>query len=272
MRVKGLKTGWPEKRIGSWKGLLSLSAAMALDSEFQPTIIYRGQADATWDMKPSLHRCLEPDVDAASIIALEAHLVSRFRSQAGLHLRNPQFLPTRMSIIDSWILMQHYQAPTRLLDWTRSFFVATYFAVESQPEKDGAVWCCNNRLLQSGLEKLYGVNNLAGNPENSQLIADAPNWVSVVEPGILTDRMVAQQAMISYCWNAAGNQQAIMNEVFEVYHADAPMQLIKFIIPKEYKPEFLQNLRTMNIAANTLFPGIDGFGRSLTELARLQRK
>jgi len=43
-----------------------------------------------------------------------------------------------------WIfLMQHYRAPTRLLDWSESPLVALYFALvdKLQEDSDGALWC-----------------------------------------------------------------------------------------------------------------------------------
>ena len=43
----------------------------------------------------------------------------------------------------------------------------------------------------------------------------------------------------------------------------------KWVIPAGLKLEFLRKLRAMNSAAHSLFPGIDGFGRSLAEVARL---
>ena len=43
----------------------------------------------------------------------------------------------------------------------------------------------------------------------------------------------------------------------------------KFIIPHRIKPELVRRLRTINVCAHTLFPGLDGLGRSVTELAQL---
>jgi len=38
--------------------------------------------------------------------------------------------------------MQHHGAPTRLLDFTYSFYIAAYFALE-ESEKDCAIWALN---------------------------------------------------------------------------------------------------------------------------------
>ena len=38
------------------------------------------------------------------------------------------------------ILMQHYGAPTRLLDWSESILVAAFFAVNENPKKDAEIW------------------------------------------------------------------------------------------------------------------------------------
>jgi len=43
----------------------------------------------------------------------------------------------------------------------------------------------------------------------------------------------------------------------------------KWVIHSSLKLQFLRNLRMMNIAAHTLFPGIDGIGRSVAEMATL---
>jgi len=39
--------------------------------------------------------------------------------------------------------------------------------------------------------------------------------------------------------------------------------MVKIIIPKEHHREILEDLQSMNISAATLFPGLEGFSRSL---------
>lgn len=46
------------------------------------------------------------------------------------------------------------------------------------------------------------------------------------------------------------------------------LTLLKIVIRGQAKEEFLQVLRTMNITAEALFPGLDGLGRSVEEMLR----
>jgi hypothetical protein len=98
---------------------------------------YRGSANAAWSLIPSLARRGEP------ALAVEGKLLTRFRQSA-----HPMIPPDlRIDSDSDWdwmLLMQHYEIPTRLLDWTENALAALFFASLAAPdteeETDGCVW------------------------------------------------------------------------------------------------------------------------------------
>lgn len=117
--------------------------------------VYRGQYSKVWPLATSLERSY-----GANKITRESerNAIFDFMNKTRLYLNNGY------SRIDALAAMQHYGAPTRLLDFTRSFFVALYFAFETvgktqhgkrtnagKRANDHAVWAVNlkNALFNS---------------------------------------------------------------------------------------------------------------------------
>jgi hypothetical protein len=80
----------------------------------------RGHSDTTWKLTPTLFR------EGAGVD--ETSLFHQFRVQA------PDRHADHRTVFDWLCLMQHYGAPTRLLDWTENLMIALYFAVASGTE------------------------------------------------------------------------------------------------------------------------------------------
>src|SRR6201991_5355032 len=89
---------------------------------------FRGQQDARWHLQSSLSRYLLAYVaDRAEWHAREARAIRIFRRKAHNYLANPELLNDDLRCLG---LMQHHGAPTRLLDFTKSPYVAAFFALE----------------------------------------------------------------------------------------------------------------------------------------------
>jgi FRG domain-containing protein len=166
--------------------------------------------------------------------------------------------------------MQHYGAPTRLLDWTHSPFVAAYFACENHPDKDGAVWAVHAGTVNTFTEKRI---SFAQAIQSGAFGEDYPPRAVFLGPHLtrVTDRMLAQQMSFSVATETLADHGSLMREAFgdpSKYPANTVMFIVG-IIPAKRKLEFLFRLRAMNITAQSLFPGIDGLGRSVSELVRL---
>ena len=100
--------------------------------------VYRGQYDAKWRLQTSLER----KYGANSVSSKqEMRAMVNFRNQARMCLNLGD------SFVDTLAAMQHYGVPTRMLDFTRSFFIAMYFAFAGndtkQPPHDHAIWAVN---------------------------------------------------------------------------------------------------------------------------------
>jgi hypothetical protein len=116
------------------------------------SIWFRGHAEARWKLTPKLYR-FEYEGSNENEVRQEFQIRAQQLLQGGR-------LPT-----DKWewyFLMQHYGAPTRLLDWTDNPLVALYFALndstfcDHEPDTDAAVWVLNswwlNRQLGRGID------------------------------------------------------------------------------------------------------------------------
>src|SRR5262249_43123907 len=112
--------------------------------------VFRGHSSAEWPhLEPSLHRQLGTDRTFAERVFVEANAIRAFRRHARSLLLASE-LTYFHKILDSITLMQHYGAPTRLLDWTLSPWIACYFAVQSPNDEkhDAAIWSFNSKELR----------------------------------------------------------------------------------------------------------------------------
>ncbi|HPY88951.1 MAG TPA: FRG domain-containing protein [Spirochaetota bacterium] len=85
-------------------------------------IYYRGQNNINWEVKPSIFR--------GNWIKHEQDIIKE------MVLRNPSEFEKSNTTLEKLTKMQHYNAPTRLLDLTRNPYIALFFACEENNEQE----------------------------------------------------------------------------------------------------------------------------------------
>src|ERR1022692_3428434 len=129
------------------KRLQEISEAWETKEDGQPDLWYRGLQKSSWLLVPKLYRPSEP---AKKLLQTEDEIREEFARRA------PSLTQYRPENAWEWyFLMQHYGAPTRLLDWTEDPLIGLYFAVKDTEElQDGELeqfrlcfgsigWCKN---------------------------------------------------------------------------------------------------------------------------------
>lgn len=173
-----------------------------------------------------------------------------------------------------WLaLMQHHGAPTRLLDWTRSPYVAADFAMDGDFSVNPAVWLINVLIHQNDLYELdegllhaLSDGRRTGSPEvfGPHVMAGRIQALYPVVPFRENARIAPQQGVFLVSGDLASGFEANLAAHFRERNQWKPP--VKKIIPKFSGPERLlamASLRQSNIHASSLFPGLDGYARSM---------
>ena len=226
---------------------------------------FRGQADARWPLYSSISRYLkEHRVNEKAWAEQEERIVRIFRRKAHLFLDH---VPAETDAFQWLALMQHHGAPTRLLDFTWSPFVAAFFALE-RATTAAAMWALCFPEIWKAKHKFPDKNSsvtedelslrIPGNYERFFLGNTVP-FVVTGEPMVMNQRLVAQ----SGTFVVAGVLDQPVEEVLSTY-PNPNRTVVKFVLDTEkIRDEAMYAFYNMNITNATLFPGLDGMARSL---------
>lgn len=267
---------WPTVTVESWEHFVAI-ASMSLRANyptrpqyvFEPTYMWRGQADATWVLEPTLTRLLSKALSPAEALEVESSLLRHFMSRAHMYVESAT-IPSPSDILSWWALMQHHGVPTRALDWSESAYVAAYFAVESLWETDGAIYMIAGMDLVNAHDAVFEDISKEATIESLFTSPTAPTAVLPWHSWRMSERLVAQQGRFTIGTRLiASHAESIFTALFKEAKENNADTLVKLVVPAKLKPAFLYHLRAMNVTATALFPGVDGLGRSLKELARL---
>ena len=166
--------------------------------------------------------------------------------------------------------MQHFGAPTRLLDWTEGALIALYFAVRgNQSGADGAIWILDPWWLNQKVVKereviapgaVIGISTTDADRYKPWLpdryVSETlPEQCVAIYPTHSTRRISTQRS----CFTIHGSDEAAL----EALTSESDAHIVKATIPGAEVISIREQLMVAGIDEVTIFPDLDGLGRYL---------
>ncbi len=216
---------------------------------------------------------MQSGIDGEMATTVERVSIQRFYQLAPNYLP-PQELSHLADGTSLLTLMRHYRAPTRLVDWSESIWIAVFSAASADWDDDGIVWIFDRERFDAVVTERHGAEigrvtetaRWQGTPVPAVSLYELTPWVCrLVGLGPRIPRVIAQQSMFTIGSRLGMDHSAFIDSVLPE-DADRPTKRV-VRIPRELKPKIMKELARMGITANSLFPGIDGVGQSLQAFA-----
>jgi hypothetical protein len=216
---------------------------------------FRGERDERWPLYSSLSRYLQNfSVAPAAWPEQERRILRIFKRKAHQFVEQP---PDAADDFQWLALMQHHGAPTRLIDFTWSPYVAAFFALE-RTLGDGVVWAMNPaRVDSSRAPKPSRMDpRLPGNFQRYFLKGNH-RFIWMGEPHTMNRRLIAQSGTFAV--------PGVLDIPVEDILTNSGQEdiLAKFVMTHAVREVGMRELYRMNITSATLFPDLDGLAKSM---------
>ena len=275
-----------EEKATNWREFLNLYHKLWSSEPSDTTRwIFRGQSKFDRALKSTLEREAErTELSLDRVPTVEEQLVTEFQRKVHHYLSN---IPHIGDHAEWFSLMRHYGAPSRLLDWTYSPFIAAFFAVrgatfrQNKKTVDCAVWALDSykytglqqlkRLGEEEVVEHFHISELRQGFEPKytkraqaaclQFMLEKPRRdLMIVNPFHASDRGTIQQGVhLMPC-----DVTVPFEENLAAYpKADDNLTKVKIVLDKKSRNEFLLHFHLVNLNEASLFPGLQGFAESL---------
>ena len=226
-------------------------------------VVFRGQADSDWKLETTLERISTERVTVQTYLRRATSIVNELETVSGRRWNLPDWPDVRekiTSVQDSMrpilpcyeylVYLRHHGYPSPLLDWSRSPYVAAYFALE-QPNT--AERCAVYAFIET--------------PDGGKALTGGLPRIKTMGPYVTSHiRHVAQKAQYTI---AAEWEDDMKSHFFCSHHSvrsslpHSQDVLVKITIPRSNRIKALKQLEDYNINHYTLFQSEDGLVRSL---------
>ncbi len=267
-------------------GYLEQFAEKIADDKISGAYAFRGQADAAWKVESAAFRRLEKSdgdtPDKKRIITYLQRDILEPARMNGYGIKDGQ----KLSDLELLAELQHHGTATCLIDFTREFLVALWFACqinkdENEKETDGRVFIVNINdpsiflsLERKDLEHEGGIQAALnfGTRERESMPGIEP---TIRRAGLLTPPEQAstpqnttpiQQTPSHWYWSPHGMNERILRQnslfVFGEPNVLDEHLVGEIHIQQEDKESVLEELKTLGITREALFKDIPGFATS----------
>ncbi len=248
-----------EFRLETWDEFLKI-----ITSAPYANWAFRGELHARWPLHTALSRYFRDyGIQKSAWCEQEGRILRIFKRKAHQYLAQP---PAANDDFEWLALMQHHGAPTRLLDFSWSPYVAAFFAL-GRAIGDSAVWALNPAELSSREARNEPSRSRITLPEmdprkpgnfERYFLSGDHAFVWVGEPDRMNRRLIAQSGTFAM----PGVLDIPIEEILSRYPEPENM-IAKFVLSARMRETGLRELYRMNITYATLFPDLDGLARSL---------
>lgn len=209
--------------------------------------IFRGQTQESYKLIPGIARTIKmQSYSVAELLKIEQQVFEQFRILCNAHITGS--LVNKQDQLEILSLAQHYELPTRLLDWTSNPLAALFFALKevTEEEKEGyvTVWTYSMKEADSR------VMNLRSSKRQDPFSVDG---TFIFKPKTVTPRIAVQAGWFTlhHCHPSKGFIPLEENE-------DYQEALTRIHIPKHLAMSMRTELDILHINSSTLFPEITG--------------
>lgn len=199
---------------------------------------------------------------------IELSLLRKFKRQCYLYTSQ---VPHDDNVMEWLALMRHYFAPTRLLDWTYSFFVALFFAVENAAS-NAAVWALDTDWLRDRVKQHLPdeLNVFDQDPHIRRETFKELFGSSKVRPAVYAvnpyrrnKRLSIQQGIFLCPARIDIPFEDNLVDLLSDQSANGSFYKLSINLNHTTRNEIFKHLFRMNVSRAALFPGLEGFSRSI---------
>jgi hypothetical protein len=254
-RVKAVRDEWREKDKQEWEE--------CEEKEFEPNAYwFRGVSKVEYELKPKIYR-----KSGYTLRKYPRKKATEDEIRRGFKSRATQLMtePYRPEDEKGWyFLMQHYGAPTRLLDWTDGALLGLYFAVRTMKEpRDAAVWMLDPSWLN---EKTLEDSYLSGvalpewketDPWFPQPFEEMLHPASplAIDPPHVARRLTAQRSHFTI--------HGTDRDALDTLAGQPNSRLVRIVVRANDVIDILDDLETCGISETTVFPDLEGLSKEL---------